>query len=309
MEEYIGNVKLNYKYYSGVDEYSDGEIEDELLDIVQNNDEKNYNYIISRKKSWPIMYHLSHIRTNIFDVVDFKGNENVLEIGAGCGAVTGKIADNVKKVTCVELSKKRSMINAYRNKNRNNIEIMVGNFEKVQESFAEKFDYITLIGVFEYAQYYINSKKPYDDFLQMIRSHLKKDGKIIIAIENKFGMKYWAGCKEDHINEFFVGIEGYNDVDRAKTFSNVELKNMLIENGLNHFEFFYPYPDYKFPLCIYSDTYLPKSGCLTNNMKNYDNDRLFLFDEGLAFDNILESNMFPFFSNSFLIICGREDVV
>ena len=36
--EIIGNVRLNYRFYKGTDEYSDGNIEDTLLRIVQNND-------------------------------------------------------------------------------------------------------------------------------------------------------------------------------------------------------------------------------------------------------------------------------
>ena len=36
MEKYIGGVKLNYDNYPGKDYYSDGSIEDVLLDIVKN---------------------------------------------------------------------------------------------------------------------------------------------------------------------------------------------------------------------------------------------------------------------------------
>ena len=39
--EKIGNVLLNYKFYNGTDQYSDGEIEEELLKIVQEN--KDYS--------------------------------------------------------------------------------------------------------------------------------------------------------------------------------------------------------------------------------------------------------------------------
>ncbi|MBD5095951.1 MAG: class I SAM-dependent methyltransferase [Lachnospiraceae bacterium] len=306
MQELIGNVKLNYQFYSGSDEYSDGDIEDELLEIVKNNETKEFNHIIADRKNWAVLYHLSEIRNNILGVIDFCGDESVLEIGSGCGAITGKLAASAKTVTCIDLSKKRSLINAYRNKEKDNIEILVGNFETIEKGLEEKYDIITLIGVFEYAQYYISSNNPYGDFLQMVKKHLKPNGKIIIAIENKFGMKYWAGCKEDHLNEFFVGIEGYQNVNRAKTFSNNELKDFLEEQNLSDYKFYYPYPDYKFATCIYSDEYLPQLGELRNNMRNFDNDRLYLFDEGKAFDNVIKSGMFPFFSNSYLVVCGED---
>lgn len=307
MQKSVGKIKLNYKYYNGTDEYSDGEVEDELLDIVRNHQAKEYNSIITNKASWPILYHLSELRNNILDVIDFDGTENVLEIGSGCGAITGKLAELSRKVTCVELSEKRSLINAYRNSDKDNIEIILGNFEDVHKGLEDKYDIITLIGVFEYSQFYINSRSPYSDFLNIIKGHLKKNGKIIIAIENKFGMKYWAGCREDHLNEFFVGIEGYIGAKRAKTFSQNELKQLLIEQNLLNYKFYYPYPDYKFATNIYSDEYLPNLGELCNNRRNFDNDRLYLFDECAAFDNVIKDNMFPFFANSYLIVCSEGE--
>ena len=73
---------------------------------------------------------------------------------------------------------------------------MVGNFNDIV--LEEKYDYITLIGVLEYAAYYTDAKQPFESFLKRISSYLKEDGKLLIAIENKFGLKYWAGTREDH---------------------------------------------------------------------------------------------------------------
>ena len=302
MKEYVGNVCLDLAHYAGSDQYSDGPIEDELLDIVKSVQASDYNKVIKEKKSWPILYHLSDLRTNIISSVEISKKDKVLEIGAGCGALTGALAEKAEKVTCIELSKKRSLINAYRNKEKNNIEIKVGNFEVINGNLDEKYDVITLIGVFEYAQSYINSPEPFKDFLKMIKSNLALNGRIVIAIENKYGLKYWAGCREDHINTFFGGIEGYQDTNRARTFSLEFLKEMIKEVGFDDVKFYYPYPDYKFATTIYSDDYLPQKGELVNNLRNYDNDRMYLFNEAQVFDNLIEDNLFPVFSNSYLVI-------
>ena len=86
-----------------------------------------------------------------------------------------------------------------------------------------------------------------------------------------------------------------------------ELEQMLQENGFSKFKFYYPYPDYKFPAVIYSDEYLPKPGELRKNQRNFDADRITLFDEGKAFDGILKSGLFPVFSNSFLIEVEKKE--
>lgn len=302
--ENIGKVKLNLKYYGGKDLYSDGEIEDRLLDIVMNNDEEDYNQIISDSREWTIMYHLSHIRQNIAGSIELDKDTSVLEIGSGCGAVTGALSDRAGSVTCVELSKKRSMINAYRNRHRENIEIMVGNFQDIEKSLGQ-YGCITLIGVFEYADAYIDSENPYEEFLAIIKKHLKPDGKIVMAIENKMGLKYFAGCREDHFGDYFEGIENYTNTKGVKTFTRRELELMFNNTGLRSYTFYYPYPDYKFPTKVFSDRYLPKVGELNTNVQNFDRDRMMLFDEAKVFNTVIEEGMFPVYSNSFLIEIGK----
>lgn len=301
MKEKIGNVILNYDFYSGEDLYSDGEVENLLLEIAKNKPESEFDKIIFESKSWPVLYHLSNLRANIIDWLPIDKQDNVLEIGAGCGAITWNLARKANYVSCVELSKKRSLINAYRNREFGNIEILVGNFESIEKNI-EAFDYITLIGVFEYCKSFIAKMNPYENFLLMLKKHLKKNAKIVIAIENKFGMKYWAGCKEDHTDKYFEGLEGYTTTDSVRTFSKSELENLFKSVGFDKYKFYYPYPDYKFPTVIYSDKYLPKSGQLNNNLINLDNDRLVLFDESKVFDCVIKENVFPLFANSYLVV-------
>lgn len=48
---------------------------------------------------------------------------------------------------------------------------------------------------------------PYRVFLDKINRHLKPNGKILMAIENKLGLKYFAGCKEDHVGRMFEELK------------------------------------------------------------------------------------------------------
>ncbi len=296
-------VKINYEYYSGSDLYLDGS-EDTLLDIVTNYTKEEYSSVIEEKKDWAILYHLSEVRGNIVSFLPITKEDDVLEIGAGCGAITGTLADMARSVDCIELSKKRSLVNAVRNKEYDNITINVGNFQDIEPNIEKKYDYITLIGVLEYAASYIAAKEPYVEFLKIIKKHLKEDGKLIIAIENKYGLKYFAGCREDHLATFFSGIEGYMNCDSVRTFSKNGLEKLSKDAGYKDIEFYYPYPDYKLPLAIYSDDFLPEAGELNVNLRNFDSDRMLLFDESNAFDNIISDGMFDFFSNSFLVLIG-----
>ena len=173
-------------------------------------------------------------------------------------------------------------------------------------SFDEKFDYITLIGVLEYAGRYTQTDNPYYDFLVRIKKYLKPEGTLIVAIENKFGLKYWAGAKEDHSGRYFDSIENYLIDGSIRTFGKVELKELLNLAGFENVNFYYPMPDYKLPTQVFSDDFLPDIGQIQDISPNYDNARVVLFNESTAYDNIILNRQFDFFANSFLIFCNHS---
>lgn len=304
--EKIGKVALDYSKYPGEDFYCDGEVEDRLLDIAKTQAPEEYPTVIEEAGSWPILYHLSALRENIVEWIPMEPGAKVLEVGSGCGAITGVLSRKAGSVTCVELSKKRSEINAYRHKACDNITIQVGNFKNIEPELPEDYDYIFLIGVLEYADSYIGGKTPHEEFIRILRKHLAPRGRLVIAIENQYGLKYFAGCREDHTGEFFEGIEGYPAPKGVRTFGRDGLTQVLQRAGEQAFHFYYPYPDYKFMHSLYSDAYLPKAGELSDNLRNFDRDRLVLFDEKRVFDGMIREGAFPFFANSFLVVVGQE---
>jgi len=308
MQEKIGNITLDYEFYPGEDLYSDGEVEEEILEIVKKYGKEEFPRIIEEKGSWPVLYHLSPLRENIVDWLPIHKDMKVLEVGSGCGAVTGALARKAGSVTCIELSKKRSLINAYRNSECDNVTIHVGNFQDIERIVDTDFDYIFLIGVFEYAQGYIETDHPYERFMEILLKHLKgngTEGRLVIAIENKFGLKYFAGCREDHQGLYFSGLEDYPEDTGVRTFTKKGLEKICKANDCDEYSFYYPYPDYKFMTSIYSDEYLPRLGELCTNIRNFDRSRLLLFDEKNVFDTTIKEGMFPEYSNSFCLVIGK----
>lgn len=298
MENQIGKVKLNYQFYQGSDQYSDGAIEDELLEMVKN--ETDVEKILRADNRWPVLYHLSPVRQNIVEWYPFEKEASVLEVGAGCGAISGALCRSARRVVSVELSRRRSLINAYRNRECENLEIVVGNFNQIQ--LNEKFDYITLIGVLEYARCYTESENPFLSFVENLKKLLKPGGKLLVAIENKFGLKYWAGAREDHTGVFFDGLEGYHaTTSEVRTFSKKELRRVFKEAGFSETAFYYPFPDYKFPVQIFSDAYLPKEEDLACSKASYDASRYYLFNETSVYHELINAEEFPFFANSFFV--------
>lgn len=299
-------MRMNFDYYKGEDLYCDGDIEKEILQYEEKYKEREFNEIFKTDVRWPIFYHLTHIRKNIINWYPFKENAKVLEIGAGMGAITGALCEKAAKVTSVELSKQRATSIANRCRDKENLEIIVGNFNDIE--FKEKYDYITLIGVFEYAQLYIGTENSFNDFLNKIKKLLKEDGKLLIAIENQFGMKYYTGVKEDHTNIQYDSIVGYEHKNSVRTFGKQELKEILANSGLKYSKFYYPLPDYKLPTKIFSEDYLPDINTIDDYIPYYLENYKLNFDEKTAYKEVIKNNMFEFFANSFFVECSEVPI-
>lgn len=297
----MGELVLDF--YNDRDHYSDGDIENEILDIVTQYGEFPPEELI---RDYTMAYHLSPIRENILNWYPFPGECRILEIGSGCGGITGLLCRKAGQVVSVELSKRRATINYERHKAYDNLKIIVANFNDL--CLEEKFDYVVLNGVFEYAASFTKTEHPYGDFLDFAASYLKEDGKLLIAIENRLGIKYFNGAKEDHTNCYFSGLDHYKGVETVKTFSKGEWKELLEERGLPYFRFYYPYPDYKFPQEIFSQDAM-------SNMRygkpyiNLERERLWLFDEYQLLNTLGREGIADHFANSFLIEAARQDVV
>ena len=108
--------------------------------------------------------------------------------------------------------------------------------------------------------------------------------------------------------EFSEGEDRYLGsaaVQVQDSFTEEQLEQMFRECGMVEYSFYYPYPDYKFMTTVYSDGRLPKPGELYDNLRNFDRDRMLLFDEKNAFDSVLEDGYFDIFSNSYLAVAGE----
>ncbi len=63
-------IKMNLDYYDGKDLYSDGDVENDILEIVGKTND--FAEIISRDDRWAVLYHLTDIRKNLLDWFPFE---------------------------------------------------------------------------------------------------------------------------------------------------------------------------------------------------------------------------------------------
>lgn len=273
-----------------------GSMFSKLLGIVETTEENEYNQVISQSNSWELMYHLSDLRKNVIEWIQINNDETVLEIGAECGALTTYLADSAHHVTCLEESEEMMKVNQARHSNYINISYVHGNVVENITQIKEKYDMITIIG---------GTLKLNLELLQKISCLIKPKGKLIIAMNNKFGLKYWAGCQDKEYS-YYEWMEDERKSYSSRFMSKNELEYLVAESHIGAYEFYYPYPDYCYAMAIYSDDYLPKRNELKASMRNFDKERMVLFDEEKVFNAILDAQLFQQYSNSFLVIIEKE---
>lgn len=263
-----------------------------------------YDEKIADENDWQIFYQLSNLRTGILNWYDFGKKAEVLEIGAEFGALTGKLCEKCKHVTVTERSLYRANAIAKRYKNKNNLDIYAGNVKDMQ--FPQSFDYIILIGVLEYVGQGASDGQVYAEYLKMLQKWLKPDGKLLIAVENRFGLRYFCGTAEPHTNRAFDGINHYPQGTGGYSFSRKELEDIVEKAGYTEHKFYYPLPDYTFPQLIFTDEYLPEQNLKERLIPYYRRNDTLVASEAQLYDEIIKNKVFPFFANSFFIECSKK---
>lgn len=279
-----------------------------FFDKPQSEKEKEINKILSENPSWPILYHLSPQREFLLNWYPFKKNASLFEIGAGCGALTGLFTTKLKRVYANELTPLRAEIIRRRYADKTNLVVYDGNIKNL--SLYSKVDYISVIGVLEYSGVYFPSKnnnyyQSFLNFLIFIKKFLVKRGHLLLAIENKIGLKYLAGGKEDHYGTLFESLEEYPSYKGIRTFTKNELTGLLSKAGFTKIDFYYPYPDYKLPTNIFTDNFFREKINISKStygiIVDFSNKKIPLFNEITILENLEKENIIGKFVNSFLI--------
>lgn len=219
---------------------------------------------------------------NMLNWYPFKSNASVLQIG-----------ENNEVLTEILSKKVETLITA-----GNKLDDIKSN---------EKFDYITLIGSLPYVAKENNIKS--SEVIKRASEFLKPDGKLLIAVDNKFGIRYFVGNPEPFLNKKFVSLLNYNnEEEKIETYTRQKLISILDENGFKGKNFYYPLPDFRVPNVIFSDLELPNYTNIAKYRPYHTEKSDILVDEIDLFREILKTDesLFTFFANAYFIEASKE---
>lgn len=260
---------------------------------------------------WPSNYHLSKRRGNLLRPFSpqFK-NKTILEIGSGMGPITRLLGESEARVLALEGTMRRAHATRLRTRDLENVSVVSEKFEDFRTDI--KFDVITVIGVLEYSNLYSSAENPHLDLLEKCFDMLNKDGYLLLAIENKLGLKYFAGAQEDHVGIPMYGLENRYDATSVRTFGKVELNALLSQAGFDKCQFNAPVPDYKLTTSIISqigfdDKEFSSVDLIRDSfMSDPQLPPTLAFTPELVLRTLHENELSLDFANSFLVIANKS---
>lgn len=169
------------------------------------------------------------------------------------------------------------------------------------------WDYIVASDAFARVPEIFPGNASYERFFEEIKKHLKPGGHLILAVDNRFGLTYFAGSKERLTGKYFEGLEGYGHSEGVQTFSRENILEMAREAGFAAAKTYFPYPNFRYMTALYTEEHLPALGELSKNLCNFEEERAVLFDETAVFDELIKEGKFQEFSNSYLFDLTLEE--
>lgn len=162
--------------------------EKELMEILRTCPEDQYRSVLQERKNEFLLEELSGLRANLVRAFSVPDGASVLEAGCGCGTITGTLAEKCGEVVSWDSDAERCRINAYRNRERENVTLYAGAFRDFCNEIhsghpGNRFELITCIGPMQKASRIIPGDTPCRAMVQELLSFLAQDGILLILLK------------------------------------------------------------------------------------------------------------------------------
>lgn len=181
--------------------------------------------------------------------------------------------------------------------------------QTLEKKDGEKYDYIVAAGILERV-------KSLTALLAKIYSMLKPCGRLLIGAENRLGIRYFCGDKDNFTHHVLDGIDNYRRVSwkgkelaGGRLYAKSELKALFTEAGFCNLKFYSVMPCLVRPQMIISESYLPKEPIEVRIFPQYNSPQTIYLEEEKLYQTLMDNNMFHQMANAFLIECSVEGTV
>ncbi|MGI6057043.1 MAG: hypothetical protein ACOYBD_08705 [Bilifractor sp.] len=186
MKEPIGRTQLGNK----TEKTAAASDEKELLKILKDCPEGQYRCALKGRRNEFLLEELSGLRGNLVRAFEVPEGTSALEIGGGYGSLTCVLAEKCERVVSWDCDADRIKINAFRNRDRQNVMLYSGNFRdfcgKTLPALPEHrdgFGLIVCIGPMQAASGIVSGDAPCRELVRELLSFLAQDGFLLILLK------------------------------------------------------------------------------------------------------------------------------
>ncbi len=170
---------------------------------------------------------------------------------------------------------------------------LVGNPENAG---VASYDYIVVIDPVDFSA----------DALRVFRDRLNPRGRLLLAYENPFALRFWAGKKSPSTGQMYDTLFGRGD---APLPSKAELRNRLDIAGFGGQKWYYPLTDHWLAMEVYSENFLPNEYLNQRFSPYIADDGCLQFDERGLYREVIRGGAFEFLCGAYLVearVCGGD---
>ncbi len=181
-----------------------------------------------------------------------------------------------------------------------------GNLDSANIDEKESYDIIIAVDTIEYAFDVVH-------VLRFIRSLLKPDGKLLVAADNRLGIRYFCGDQDIFTGKNYDSIENYRhllpwerETITGRTYSKAELLCFLEKAGFLKHCVYSVFPRISNPQLLLAEDYMPNEALDIRVFPEYNNpDIVFLMEEEL-YPDLMKNGLLHGMANGFFIECPLQ---
>lgn len=145
------------------------------------------------------------------------------------------------------------------------------------------------------------------------RRLLRPDGRLLLGLNNRFGLRYFCGDQDPYTGQCFDGIDNYRmaygkkeDVFRGRMYSQAEVRSMLQEAGFSSLKFYSVLPDLEHPAFLFAEDYLPNEDLAGRVFPFYHHPSSVFLEEEQLYSSLIDNGMFHAMANAYLVECSLD---
>lgn len=226
------------------------------------------------------------IQRGLLQWYDFKPDSMILYTGSEEDAIAEMLRERAGALVCVSCG--------------------TAGEENFRQNYGERFDYIVSVAALE------RQLHP-ERILVGFRNLLKADGKLLLGMNNRLGIRYFCGDRDPYTQRSFDGVEGYRrayvkkeDTFQGRMYSQAELKAMLQGAGWEECRFYSVLSDLEDPALIYDEDFLPNEDLSVRLFPTYHYPNSVFLEEECLYTDLAANGMFHQTANAYLIECASD---